>query len=573
MMVSRLSNLFMVFLLLLMVLAPNLIWWYRAGWSEAGEVGLLPSLLFVFFVLAMAPRIWMAACFLLPFVLLSPFESMYIFEYGRPSTQHIISIISETYFSEAFSYISSKFFLIFFFCSGSFALSVAFVCYMRRGNLELPFRIRIILGAGGFMAIALVACAEVWFMPFDVARAKALGSGKLFVERRSSPAAEIFQDSYPIGVPLRLRKFYSEKKIMLSLAEEVKSFRFGAVQQPVRPQREVYVLVIGETGRPDRWQINGYSRQTNPELSQKANVISFRNMTTPWAWTSMSVPAILTRKPADDSRFFFPERSLISAFHEAGFHTYWLSTQSPTGEHDSSISLHAHEADFVRFLNPADYKSSGVYDGVLLKALADVLRRNEEKQLIVLHTLGGHFNYADRYPPEFEYFRPALKSGISVGVSNFDEVNNAYDNSILYLDHVLSNIIEQLRQEGIVGSMLYVADHGENLYDGNCHDLGHGYNTIFDFRVASIWWATEEFRKAYPEFLVEAKKHINSPLATYNIFYSMLSLAGIKIPNEGHGKNIFSSEWRAYPRPTQAGVDFDNSVEEGECRILKPIRR
>lgn len=575
MMVAKRIDLAAVALLVLLVILPNLVWWYRAGWVEAGQAGLLPAILIVFFLLALVPRFWVAACVLLPFLILSPLESLYIGAYGRPSTQHVAAILAETSYSEVANFLSGKLLPVLFGLCVSVAASIFVIRRLYRSKLCFPLRIRALILVGGASAFVMVGGAEAWYGQFDIARANVMGSGDTFLERRSSPAAEVFQDSYPIGVPLRLRKFFAERQIMRDLEAKLASFHFGAAQQPSRQAREVYVLVIGETGRPDRWELNGYARPTNPELRGEPDVVSFRNMTTPWAWTSMSVPAILTRKPAGDGRFFFPEKSLIAAFREAGFRTYWLSTQSPLGEHDSSIALHAHEADVVRFLNPADYKASGLHDGVLLSAMSDVLARNEPKQLIVLHTLGGHFNYADRYPREFERFTPAMGSGIAVNFSRKDKLvmNNAYDNSVLYTDHVLAGAIKQLQQADLMASLLYVADHGEVLYDGDCSENGHGYNTVFDFRTASIWWASPKYKEAFPDFLNAARSRRDAPLATYNVFYSMLDLAGIRIPDFDSSKSLFNSQWRAYPRPTQAGVDFDDSIEDGACRTLKPRPR
>ncbi len=296
-------------------------------------------------------------------------------------------------------------------------------------------------------------------------------------------------------------------------------------------QRQVFVLVIGETLRPDRLQLNGYNRATTPRLAGTKNVISFTDMVSPWAWTRMSVPVILSRKNATDQRYFPTETSLVAAFKEAGFSTTWLSTQSPLGVHDSSIALHASEAEQVQYLNPVGYKKEGFYDDILLPAFERVLQQNEAKQLIVLHTLGSHFSYADRYPDAFDLFTPSGKVEL---ISMHDQksktlLNNAYDNSVAYTDFFLFNLIKQLEQTQSISSLFYVSDHGENIFDGQCGKSGHGHNTERDYRVASILWTSDTYNLQYPQKKALAEQRREQPLMTSSVFHSLLDLADIRL--------------------------------------------
>ena len=72
-------------------------------------------------------------------------------------------------------------------------------------------------------------------------------------------------------------------------------------------------------------------------------------------------------------------------------------------------------------------------------------------------------------------------------------LNNAYDNSVAFTDAWLFGLIQQLKQQQAISSLLLVSDHGENIFDGNCHKSGHGHHTEFDYRVAALWWGSEKF--------------------------------------------------------------------------------
>jgi glucan phosphoethanolaminetransferase (alkaline phosphatase superfamily) len=290
----------------------------------------------------------------------------------------------------------------------------------------------------------------------------------------------------------------------------------------------------------------------------------------------MSVPVILTRKPPQDTRAFFPEKSLIAAFREAGFKTYWLSTQSPLGPHDSSIALHARESHYSRFLNPTDYRGAGVHDGALLGQLADILARDEPRQLIVLHTLGSHFNYADRYPAEFDVFQPSQTGARTPSLhdrSQKEAMNNSYDNSIYYTDWLLSEIIAQLLGTDARATLLYVADHGENLFDGACTKSGHGHSTELDFRVASMWWNSPQYARARPEAIALVGERRDAALSTSHVFHTLLDAADIHYPGQDLSQSVLNEDWIRRPRPVQGGYDFDSAARDPLCLSLKRVPR
>ena len=198
------------------------------------------------------------------------------------------------------------------------------------------------------------------------------------------------------------------------------------------------MLVIGESARADRWAINGYARPTSPHLSSTPNLVSFHDVVSIATATRVSVPIILTRKPADFAESFaFPERSVVSLFKEAGFHTVWLSNQALVGQYDTPISVYAKEADVPAFLNPSSYDVQTPFDEVLLGPLKSALTSEHAAVFVVVHMLGSHFNYRHRYPEAFDQFHPSPTPHDPVSLHDprwKEALNNAYDNSILYTD-------------------------------------------------------------------------------------------------------------------------------------------
>lgn len=561
-------------LYVLIVFLPNLAWWKLAPVDAPFATPMAANLVFLLLAFALTRPVWPGVWLLLPLAVLAPAEVFYTLTYGHPSDVHLLGILRETNLSEAGSYARGLGGLVLLTMLGTLGLGMWLARGLRASGLAWPGRIRLLVLVSGGLAGVLIAAQD---LPLGEAEAAGPEPGRQAeMEARltggeTSGSGRELMNSYPLGLPFRVASYLEQRAGLAEAQARLQDFSFGAHQPAAPAARQVHVLVIGETGRADHWQLNGYARATTPRLARTPGVVNFGDVVSNWAWTRMSVPVMLTRKPGRDRNVFFAERSLISAFREAGFRTYWLSTQSPLGKHDSSIALYADEADETRYLNPARYSGPGVYDGALLEALDAVLARREPRQLIVLHTLGSHFNYADRYPESFDVFRPSFKGRSDASLhdpSNRSELRNSYDNSILYTDHVLAEAIDRLNRLDAHATLLYMADHGENLFDDDCPKSGHGHMTERDFRVASIWWNSASWARARPEPLTRLHSRRNAPLTAEHVFPTLLDAAGIKIDGDDETHSLLAQAWRPRPRWVQGELDFDAAVRDVQCLAL-----
>ncbi|CAI3803885.1 phosphoethanolamine transferase [Rheinheimera sp. MM224] len=555
----------------LLLLSPVLVQWPEQDLVPYLQWKLIAAVWCYMLVLSLFRSLWPGLVLLLPAALLVPQEVFYLLTYQKNTDAHAIAIVAETDLTEALGYLTG----IGVFLALAVVAIVVLWWYLVRSAWQRHWQwetgIRPVIWLICIGVLASLSWNEWQYQQINKAKQRSNPEENVFVQRPLPYSYEKFHATYPLNMLLAINEFVKQKQAVAEVVESTALFKFSARQADVPAQRQVFVLVIGETLRPDRLQLNGYNRATTPRLAGTKNVISFTNMVSPWAWTRMSVPVILSRKNATDQRYFPTETSLVAAFKEAGFSTSWLSTQSPLGVHDSSIALHASEADQVQYLNPVGYKKEGFYDDILLPAFERVLQQNEPKQLIVLHTLGSHFSYADRYPDAFDLFTPSGKGQL---VSMHDQksktlLNNAYDNSVAYTDFFLFNLIKQLEQTQSISSLLYVSDHGENIFDGQCGKSGHGHNTERDYRVASILWTSETYNLQYPQKKTLAEQRREQPLMTSSIFHTVLDLAAIQYPDQKLSKSWVSPDWRPSPRILQQGLDFDKAQRVGECQELK----
>lgn len=335
---------------------------------------------------------------------------------------------------------------------------------------------------------------------------------------------------YPANIFYNLYLACRESSRVADYRKDVAGFRFNARSVHAADSAEVYVLVIGETARADNFQLYGYERETNPLLSKTDGLSVFRHVLSQSNTTHKSVPMLLAAASAEDHARLYREKSLITAFREAGFHTSFISNQQPN---HSFIDFFGGEADDFVFIRSAVSVVTGdvtaqTSDERLLPYVQNILAKKRKKELIVLHTYGSHFNYRDRYPRHRAKFLPDTPT--EAEAKNRPSLLNAYDNTILQTDFVLHSIITMLGKSGAQAAMLYTSDHGENIFDDYRKRFLHASPTpsCHGIHVPLIVWTSASYRTEYPEVVsalnANREKDVQSSVS---VFPTMLSIAGI----------------------------------------------
>lgn len=506
---------------------------------------------------------------LLPFLLIVPLNLYYIFLFKSVLSEQILSIVLETNVQEGWHFIGAR---IYFYIS-IFFLWVIFCLYFCYKNFKQPkvwkHRSRYWILAVGFIHFSFM-----FFLQQQISRQidQATEAQENFLVREKNGFLQDIKQTYPLGLIVSIYDLWIEQQKIQQAFQHNQKFKFNAQQIKNPTQKEVYILVIGETSRRSNWQLNGYVRGTNPQLSQQRHLVNFPNFLAISTETRTSIPVMLTRKPAQQVyQFNFNEKSILSAFKEAGFKTYWLSMQQKFGAFDTSTSVYAKEAEYMQFLNHTDYKNSGGLDTVLLPELTRIIQNDENKQFIVLHTLGSHYNYAHRYSKEFNHFRPSLTdiSGYSLqDIKYKQELLNSYDNSILFTDQMLNGVIEALKKQNIVAFMLYSSDHGEDLFDQNCEQSGHGLRTVNNLEISGFAWYSDKYAQINPKKIAQLHHNASNRLNQKIIFPTLLDAADIYLPKDPLDKSMLK-KLDVYPRFVLGGINYDTALKEGKCQEIR----
>lgn len=352
-------------------------------------------------------------------------------------------------------------------------------------------------------------------------------------------------DLYPANVCYNLGLAVDRSWRTAHYAETSAGFNFNAISGHPAGQKEVYVLVIGETARARNFGIYGYSRNTTPHLASTSGLITFPRAFTQSNTTHKSVPMLLSAASAEDYNRIYSERGIITAFREAGFHTAFISNQRPN---HSFIDIFGREADQCKFLKDGLPEGANVYDGKMLEMVDEIISKGHDRQLIVLHTYGSHFKYADRYPHEIAQFTP--DRAFEATPQNRQALVNAYDNTILYTDLLLHTLISRLQDTGIAAAMLYTSDHGENIFDDSRDLFLHASPrpSAYELHVPLIVWLSDSYRQSFPDTGIALQNHSNMQAVTStSVFHTMLDIAGIDTPIKADSLSLASPNYKPQP--------------------------
>ena len=393
---------------------------------------------------------------------------------------------------------------------------------------------------------------------------------------------------YPVNICYNLYLAFERNAASENYKEVSRNFKFDARSEHSATAPEVYVMVVGETARAHNFSLYGYPRDTNPLLSKTPGIKAFPNVTTQSNTTHKSVPMLLSAASAEDFERLFHEKGILAAFKEAGFHTVFISNQLPN---HSFIDFLGEQADEHYFLKKEDASQGNHYDEDLLQKLDEILPLADasssahyhyryRKLFVVLHSYGSHFNYQERYPRSFAYFKPDSRS--EAKPENRRDLLNAYDNTIRYTDYILHGIVERLQKwEGVqtktdgvydqpTSAMLYTSDHGENIFDDERHLFLHAAPKASDYElhVPFIIWTSEGFSKQYPDILKalgeNRTKQVQSSLSA---FHTMLGIGGIQTRYRKDEYSVASDKY--HPLKLLYLDDHDEAIPQEDAKFLR----
>jgi len=315
-------------------------------------------------------------------------------------------------------------------------------------------------------------------------------------------------------------------KAYANVSEHIGLFK-GAAPVPGAVGPRVMVVVIGESASRRHWSLYGYHRETNPELRALGDqVLLFSDVISPSVGTQTVLQSMFRT-----NEFSMPVFPLFSA---AGYATHWISAQYNQGVFDVEIAALVQSNDHRLFLN-------GAYDGSLLPFVQEAASA-PGRHVIFVNLLGSHVRYEDRYPASYAVFS---------GSTPKDYLIATYDNSILYTDHVLAQIIGILSRRHEASCLLYVSDHAEDVYDST-PDIylfrSDAIATNAMYEVPFLVWFSPEYREGNPGFVRAVAEARDRKYQTAGLYQSVIDLARLTHAMYDPRASLFSPDFVAKKR-------------------------
>lgn len=324
---------------------------------------------------------------------------------------------------------------------------------------------------------------------------------------------------------------------------------------------KLFVFILGETARSSNFTLNGYPRNTNPNLKNEKNLVNFKNVTSCGTATAISVPCMFsdkTRKSFNRNKDMKRE-NFIDILKKVGFESTWVENNTGC----KGVCSRIKEFDLTNLKSSKLCNTGGCYDEILNLAFQDIVNptnshilnsstRNKAKlnnQAIYLHMLGSHGpTYFLRYPENFGAFKPVCNSS-KLSDCTYDSIINTYDNTILYTDQVITNVIQKLKTMTDYDSVLvYISDHGESLGEKGIylHSLPYILAPKEQKTVPFFFWFSDGFFKSENKTLKELKSRSHCNLSHDNLFHSILGVFKIQSKYHNESLDLFNDNFKCF---------------------------
>ena len=311
---------------------------------------------------------------------------------------------------------------------------------------------------------------------------------------------------------------------------------------PPHSRKRVLILVVGETTRAKNWGLNPGAPDTTPQLKRIPNIINYPDVSACGTATAISLPCMFSRMSRND---YQPNRArhqegLMDILQRAGLYTSWRENDGGCKNTCDRIR----HIDIRSLAHEGQCNREGCLDMTLLNGLEDEVRDMQNDGVIVLHGMGSHGpTYFQRYTREFRRFTPTCDTS-QLQDCDAQALQNTYNNTIVYIDHMLASTIAILnRQANTDAALWYLSDHGESLGEKGMYLHGAPYLVAprEQTHIPMIFWANEGWYEGLGLSADCLRQHANQHYSHDNLFHSMLGIFDVRTREYQPKLDMFAS--------------------------------
>ena len=342
-----------------------------------------------------------------------------------------------------------------------------------------------------------------------------------FVRQHKPLKYQLIPVNYISAISSSIKRFYRQNRKFQTIADDASFTKYW-----LNKKNNLFILVVGETARADKFSFNGYKRHTNAPLEKyRNNIINYTNAMSCGTSTAVSLPCMF----AKDSRTEFKSGSmaytenLLDILHKNGYNVVWVENNS-----DCKSLCYRIKTLYPCGIHPQERECN---DSILLPQITEAMPQTLQNTFIVLHQIGSHGpKYYKRYPQEFNRYKPTCNTE-NLNKCTSDELTNVYDNTIYYTSYILAKIIKDIKkyQNDYNIVLIYVSDHGESLGENGLylHSAPYSFAPVEQKHIPFFMWAEDQTWEALKIDKECLQKNSHLAVSHDFIFHSMLDFTGI----------------------------------------------
>lgn len=323
-----------------------------------------------------------------------------------------------------------------------------------------------------------------------------------------------------------------------------------------------FVFILGESTNRNHMQLYGYYLPNSPhllELQGKGELAVFTDVIAPHSTTIAVLGELFTFCDHESDRPWYAYDNLVDIMRAAGYKTFWLSNQESSGIWGNVAQLFANHSSYHRFTHLRESREdTGILDEELFPLIDEAkAQRSPDHNFFVLHLMGGHGLYYNRYP--YNGYHRFTASDIKLDIAEHLRLTVAeYDNALLYNDYIVSSIIDKFRDDEAL--IVYVPDHAEAVYEeGFAGHIEENPNRHM-IEIPMIVWASKSFKAKHPETWERICGAVDRPYETDDLIHTLLDLADVATADYRPAKSVVNENFDAERPRIFNDLDYDTQI-------------
>lgn len=347
-----------------------------------------------------------------------------------------------------------------------------------------------------------------------------------------------------------LKAYRKDSKAYALLGKDKTGGKFTNVTSGNQDE-ELYVLVIGESTTRNHMSLYNFYRPTNPLLSaRKDELIVYQDVISPHTQTIPSLKKVLTLANFENAEGY-KDGTLLQLMNKAGFATYWVSNQCPLGTYETLVTQLAKSAGKSYFTNTSTWESKTPYDEKLLIPFKEVLAEKTKKKFIVLHLMGTHGSYVNRFPESFAKFHSVPATSFKTEYA-YQSIND-YDDAVLYNDYFVNSVLDLVKKEAKKSWVIYLSDHGEEVFDTLPmaeHLEKKGSKPMYE--IPFVVWRSDQYKQHDNHQYLTDRKYM-----TDDLIYTVADMSNVRFAEFDSTRSLVNANFIVRKRSINKNEDYD----------------